>query len=453
MPDDATLLLGLEGVEVVSVHLDVEANPILALVTAAKRARCCPGCGVRAEHPHSWVRTCPRDLPVARRRTELAWTKRRWRCRNPTCARATFTESVPQIPSRHRITARARAAIGAAVTDGGRTVIQAAREYEVSWPVAQAAFAHHAAVVLPAETPSVEYLGIDEVRRGKPKFRRIETEQGDGWEATADRWHIGFADLQGGAGLLGQVEGRTAATVSAWLTAQSPAWRTGVKVVAIDMCTVFKSALRESLPRARIAVDRFHVAQLANQALTEVRRRVTLQQRGRRGRKGNREWELRNRLTRSGARMHAKHLDAMLDDLQALPNKIGVPILTAWNCKEDLMDLLALHGTHPNRPAISRLLTRFYENAAASRLPEIERLATTVSTWWPEILTGITSGITNAGSEGVNRVIKTDARCAYGYHNPANQRLRTRTATTRRTRGSLTTRTSGPHSQPRHPKP
>jgi transposase len=222
-----------------------------------------------------------------------------------------------------------------------------------------------------------------------------------------------------------------------------------VKVVAIDMCTVFKAAIRRSLPHAAIVVDRFHLAQLANVAVTEVRRRVTLQQRGRRGRKGNREWELRNRLTRAGARMHATHLDAMIDDLRALPRKIGAPILAAWNVKEDLMDLLALHGTHPTRPQVSALLARFYENAAASGLPECARLAQTISTWWPQILAAITTGVTNAGSEGVNRVIKTDARCAYGYRNPVNQRLRTRCATTRRARGLLPTGTSGRYAQSR----
>lgn len=74
---------------------------------------------------------------------------------------------------------------------------------------------------------------------------------------------------------------------------------------------------------------------------------------------------------------------------------------------------------------------------------------TAVSTWWPETLAGITTGITNAASEGINRLIKTDARCAFGYRNPANQRLRARCATTRRARGHLTTRTSGRHAQPR----
>jgi transposase len=213
-------------------------------------------------------------------------------------------------------------------------------------------------------------------------------------------------------------------------------------VVAIDMCTVFVSAVRDALPQARLVVDHFHLVQLANQALTEVRRRVTLQARGRRGRKGDREWELRNRLTRSAARIHAHHLDPMIDDLRALSTAIGTPILTAWNTEEDLLDLLdllALARTHPGRAVIWTRLSRFYERCAAAGLPELERLASTVSAWWPEILTFLDTGITNAGSEGTNRVIKTVARDAYGFRNPVSQRLRTRCATTGKSRGCLNT--------------
>ena len=421
--DTATLLLGLDEVAVAGAERDPDGHLMLARVTSYQDARCCPGCGTRSARSLGLVTTHPRDLPPAGRPTVLRWTKRRWRCENAGCERGSFTESIPAIPPRSRLTGRLREAVGAAVADRGRTVIQAARDHEVSWPVAHAAFARHARGALPAETPPVAVLGIDETRRGKPRFRLVGTDQGDVWEVVADTWHIGFTDLTGGAGLLGQVEGRTAASVSGWIEAQTPVWRGAVETVAIDMCTVFKAAVRENLRHARLVVDRFHVAQLAKTALTEFRRRVTLQQRGRRGRKGNREWELRNRLTRAGTRMHAKHLDPMIDDLRALPKKIGEPILRARGCKEDLMDLLALHGTNPNRPEISALLTRFYENAAASGVPEIERLATTVSTWWPEIHAAITTGVTNAGSEGTNRVIKTDARCAYGYRRVARGNL------------------------------
>ncbi|MGW5163353.1 ISL3 family transposase, partial [Nonomuraea wenchangensis] len=121
-----------------------------------------------------------------------------------------------------------------------------------------------------------------------------------------------------------------------------------------------------------------------------------------------------------------------VDDLQVLPQRLGAPILAAWNAKEDLLDMLALART-----VIADRLFRFYDRCAASGLPELERLATTIETWWPEILAFLRTGITNAGSEGTNRVIKTTARDAYGFRNPENQRLRTRCATTRRGRGHL----------------
>jgi transposase len=121
------------------------------------------------------------------------------------------------------------------------------RDFEVSWPVANTAFT--AAAALPKDTPPVTHLGIDETPRGKAKFRLVEApDGGEIWEVVADRWYVGLVDLVGGAGLLGQVEGRTAASVSAWIGAQTRQWRAGVQVVAIDMCTVFKAAVRDSLP-------------------------------------------------------------------------------------------------------------------------------------------------------------------------------------------------------------
>ncbi|MDA0643106.1 ISL3 family transposase [Nonomuraea ferruginea] len=368
-------------------------------------------------------------------RCALRWRKRRWCCDQASCPRQTFTEQVPQIPARSRLTLRLRQAAGAAVGDGGRTVIQSARDHGLSWPVVSAAFTEHARRVLPAQPAPVAVLGIDEVRRGRPRW--VLEEATGTWTTAVDRWHTGFVDLSGDQGLLGQVEGRTIAAVTGWLLQRGTSWRERVGFVAIDMCTIFKSAIRSALPHATLVVDHFHVVQLANQALTEVRRRLTVQVRGRRGRKGNREWELRNRLTRSAARMHGAQLDPMVDDLQALPQRLGAPILAAWNAKEDLLDLLALARTRPDRTVIADRLFRFYDRCAASGLPELERLATTIETWWPEILAFLRTGITNAGSEGTNRVIKTTARDAYGFRNPENQRLRTRCATTRRGRGHL----------------
>ncbi|WP_207914084.1 transposase [Micromonospora sp. KC213] len=281
-------------------------------------------------------------------------------------------------------------------------------------------------------------MGIDEIRRGRPQFEWDETT--NRWRTAVDRWHVGFVDLTGGQGLLGQVEGRTAQVVIDWLADRDPAWRAQIRYVAIDMSTIFKSAVRRALPDAILVVDHFHLVQLANQTVTEVRRRVTVQQRGRRGRKGNREWEVRNRLTRSAVRVRGEHVDALVDDLSALPTPISAPILAAWNAKEDLLDLLATARTHPDREQICRLLYRFYRRCAEADVPEFERLATTVEVWWPA------DSRVPARRHHQRRLRRhqpsdqTVARDAYGFRNPNNQRLRTRRATSRKARRHLNAR-------------
>ncbi|MFC5164452.1 hypothetical protein ACFPOI_37325, partial [Nonomuraea angiospora] len=68
-----------------------------------------------------------------------------------------------------RLTLRLCQATSAVIGDGGRTVIQSARDHGVSWPIVSAAFTAHARRVLPAQPKSVTVPGIDEVRRGRAR--------------------------------------------------------------------------------------------------------------------------------------------------------------------------------------------------------------------------------------------------------------------------------------------
>jgi hypothetical protein len=164
--------------------------------TPSPRAECRvrPSCGVSATSVKGWVSTGPRDVrfPVTAR---LVWRKRRWRCQEPGCARSSFTESVPQIPAGQRVTRRLRGAAGRAVAEGAATVAQAARDFGLSWPVVHAAFLDHATTVLPEEPGPVVALGIDETRRGKPRFAR-GADTGV-FEHITDRWPTGFVDWLG----------------------------------------------------------------------------------------------------------------------------------------------------------------------------------------------------------------------------------------------------------------
>jgi hypothetical protein len=108
----------------------------------------------------------------------------------------------------------------------GRTVAQSARECRLSWPVAHAAFTASAALVLSQPPALVAHLGIDEHRRGRPRWR-ADPETGE-YVLLADRWHTCFFDLSGDQGLLGQVEGRTADGRPSILTRRW--WRTSIPV-------------------------------------------------------------------------------------------------------------------------------------------------------------------------------------------------------------------------------
>lgn len=426
--NDTTLLLGLPDVVVDRVELDPDGTRVVHVMTA-DASQACPSCGVVSTSVKGWVTAEPRDVafPVPAR---LVWRKRRWRCQELLCPRSSFTESVPQIPSRSRVTSRLRAAAGRAVALGGRTVVQAAWDWGLSWPVVHAAFLNHATAVLPQEPQPVLALGIDETRRGKPRFT-LNPETGM-LEQVVDRWHTGFVDLTGDQGLLGQVEGRSSSDAGSWLAARTQQWRDSVAVVAIDMCSAYRATVREHLPNATLVVDHFHVVQLANQVVSSVRRRVTAKLRGRRVRKDDPEYGLRRRLLRNREDLTGEKFTDMWNRLIDL-GQAGEEILAAWIAKEELRVLLALARTNASRHQISHHLWTFYQWCADTDIAELHRLARTIQAWWPQIEAFILTGVTNAASEGINRLIKLEARNAFGFRNPVNQRLRSHCASIRAT--------------------
>jgi len=66
----------------------------------------------------------------------------------------------------------------------------------------------------------------------------------------------------------------------------------------IDPSASFRSAVRRWLPKARVAVDHFHLVRLGNDMLTTVRRRVSWDRHDRRGRMADPAWAHRLLLLR-----------------------------------------------------------------------------------------------------------------------------------------------------------
>jgi transposase len=423
--------LGLAGLAVERVELAPFGVRIVQLVTDDPDAARCPACRVVSTSGKDWVLTRPHDLPCGGGQVAVQWRKRRWRCRTQACKRQSFTEQVAQVPAGMRTTTRLRTALAVAVEDG-RDQSEVAAAHEVSWPTVQRAVIVHGAVEL-VEPEPVRVLGMDETRFGRPRWLP-DGHHDDGrirWVRT-DPWETGFVDITGEQSLLGQVDGRTSAAVKAWLDARSEAFRAGIEVVVIDPHAGYAAAVRAVLPDAAIAVDHFHLIMLGNKAVTAVRQRVTRDLLDRRGRTTDPVWANRRLLLRGRERLSEPALARMWNG--CVDHDPSGQILSAWIGKEELRALCATaaQGGHPS--AIRDRLYAFYRWCADAHIPELTTLAETIETWWPAIEVFLTTGLTNARTEGTNRLIKQVKRAACGFRNRENYRRRVRLHCTRQTR-------------------
>lgn len=429
MCDCSSMLLGLDGIVVDHVQVGADGCRDVRVFTAPDRVGICPACRVRSSRSKGWVVTRPKDVKVGPDVPNLLWCKQKWLCTNVDCDRKQFTESVPQIPPRARFTARAKQEMAAAVLDDNRTVKEAARAYRASWNTCHDAVVAMADRVLAADPGPVGVLGIDETRRGKAKW---ETDPDSGQRVWIDRFDTGLVDITGTQGLLTQINGRDAQAVIDWLDQQGEAFKAAITHVTIDMSATYAKAIRQALPQALIVLDHFHLVKRANEMIDEVRRRITQQRRGRRGRATDPEWISRRRLLRAAERL--------TDDQRVkLWNKMVTAdpdgdVLAAWIAKELLRDVLACKASGGLSYEIRAALDTFYTFAAACRVPEVHTLAETIDHWQQPMITAIRTGLSNATSEGYNRIVKHIGRNAFGFRNPTNQRRRIRWACTRRTR-------------------
>lgn len=212
-----------------------------------------------------------------------------------------------------------------------------------------------------------------------------------------------------------------------WLDARGPEWKAAVRVVAIDPSAGWRAAVERALPHASVVVDHFHLVRLANQTVTEVR------QRDPRGppppRSAHRPGvgtppavAARRRAAQRALRRLVTVFETRRPD-QRDRRRLGV--------KEWLRQLLAARSRH----TITSRLHRFsHEAVVLADLTETSRLAETVDPWWPEILGFLETGITNAATEGTDRLIKDATRTASAFAISTNQRRRVRFHCTRQSR-------------------
>jgi transposase len=402
--DSAMAVLGLAGfVLLAAVEVDGELHQLIETEAATVG---CWGCGTKALSKGRRV-TKVRDLSCGGRPVVVVWAKRLWRCPDADCDVKTWSESSPLIAPRASLTERARVEACRRVGEDNHAVAQVGRALGVGWATVMAAVRDHGRprVDDPDRIGAVGGLGLDETAWLRANATRHTA------------FVTGFVDIIAGR-LLDIVAGRSAKVVDEWLAARPDAWLAGVHTVAIDPHRGYANGVAEKLAHATLVVDPFHAVRLANMAIDDVRRRVQQDELGHRGRKGDPLYGIRRLLLRGNERLSDRARARLEAGLAA-----GDPrdeVLDAWLAKEALRWMYAAD----TMAEAARRFDGFIREAKSSSVPELHRLAKTMTKWRTEILAHHRAGASNGPTEAVNLLIKKVLRVAHGFRNFDNYRLR-----------------------------
>jgi transposase len=187
-----------------------------------------------------------------------------------------------------------------------------------------------------------------------------------------------------------------------------------VKVVCMDLASVYRSLVRKHFPQARIVADRFHVIRLVNHHFLACWRDLD-------------PAKAKNRGLLSLMRRHRHNLrpeqqvrlEAYLDQHPALK--------LIYRFKQRLCYLLLKKTCNRKRceKLAPRLLRAIYQLRQAG-LPHLVSLGETLHAWSAEIATMWRFSKNNGITEGFHNKMEVLARQAYGFRNFNNYRLRVR---------------------------
>jgi transposase len=398
-------MLGLEGMAVLAVS-ERDGEVEYAIETKAATGWC-PVCGAQArlhDRRPTWVR----DLPAGDRPVTLVWVKRIWRCVHRECEQQTWTETHPQIRARASWTERARKQACRRVGRDGHSVAAVARDFGVGWAAVMAAVVEYGSELVehPGRTAGVSAIGVDETA-----FLRANA-------GRSTVFATGIVDLQRGK-LIDIVAGRSRKVLADWLIDQPEGWVAGIQVAALDPFRGYGSALSTGLPHAVRVLDAFHVVRLGLAAVDDVRRRVQQQTYGHRGRADDPLYRIRRVLRRGAEHLTDTGWARLLAGIEA-GDEHG-QVAAAWVAAQELR---AIYRCRDREHAAARLYD-WIVTCIDSGVPELRRLARTLTAWRTEFLAFFSTGrISNGPTEAVNLLIKKILRVGHGFRNFHNYRLR-----------------------------
>ena len=263
----------------------------------------------------------------------------------------------------------------------------AARYFGISWLTAGRIAQRVVAEKLDGSLlKDLRFLGVDEISYGRPrKFLTIVVDH--------ERGRVIWAH-----------EGQNAATLGRFFEQLGNEQREQILVVSIDMDEAFKKAIEQWLPNAEIIYDRFHVVQLLNRAVDEVRRSEFRQAEG----------DLRSALKASRWALLKNPWNLTLKEKSKLSSvqQTNKRLYRAYLLKESFQRVFASRSVED----AEREFKDWFAWARRSQLAPFKRLAQTFHKHWEGIRRFLEWGLTNAPVEGMNSKIRMISHRAFGFH-------------------------------------
>ena len=245
-----------------------------------------------------------------------------------------------------------------------------------------------------AQVP-MEYLGLDEK----------SIEKGHSYASI-------LTDVSGSR-VLNLVRGRTQEAAQELLeTTLSQEQRASVQAVAMDMWPAYMGAVRETLPKASIVHDKFHVVKYLNESVDQVRRREhrAMSAAGFSPLVGTKYSWMRNfKDKRSSEAVEFRALHQM-----------NLKTSRAWTIKETFAHFWTYHSIS----AASSFFTEWSNNAMRSKLEPVKKVVKMLRRHLDGLLNYTRYHITNATAEGYNSVIKLIKTNARGFRSFESYRAR-----------------------------
>lgn len=172
-----------------------------------------------------------------------------------------------------------------------------------------------------------------------------------------------------------------------------------------DMSRAYTEAIKHHCPNATLVIDRFHIVKALNEAVDEVRKQQwrELDTDGRKAIKGLR-WLL-SMHSSNRSKGHTRFLNRLRNSNRRIHR--------AWVLKDEFEHF----WNYTYRGSAEKFLKRWMTAALRSRLPSLRKFVATLRNHYEHILAFIDTGLTNAVSEGINRIIKIVKNRASGYRN------------------------------------